>query len=857
MFERFTDLSKNVVRLAREESAKLKHDEIGSEHLLLGLTLEEEGLASSALDALGITSESVRDAILEINPVGNSDLEARPFTDRAKQALEQAFRISLSMNHKFIATEHILMGLIAEDDGTAVAILYMHQTTPDQIRQAIEGLLETDQEIEAKAPIGGRESGESTLADHAENLTQKARDGEVEPIIGREKEIERLIHVLSRKTKNNPMLLGDPGVGKTAIVEGLSQAIINGEVPPDMLNKEIWSLDLASLIAGTRYRGEFEERFKNILKEIKAKGNVILFIDEIHSLVGAGAAEGAIDAASMLKPPLARGQIRTIGATTTKEFRKHFENDAALERRFQQIKVSEPTIPETVMILTGVAKSYEDHHGVIIRQEAAEAAAELSKRYITDRFLPDKAIDLIDEAAAKIRIEALKENPLVEEIDEKINDIRLEIEKALSDQDFKNAHGLRDEQKNLSRERQEILDRADRDWDLDSLSDEERAEIEEMRQLADDFRRRPKPKVEADDIAEIVSTWTGVPVFKLSKNEGKKLVEMEETIAKRMIGQKAAVSAVSRAIRRSRSGIKDPDRPVGSFIFLGPSGVGKTELAKTLADFLFQDPKAMIRLDMSEYGERHSIARLIGSPPGYIGHDDGGQLTEAVRTRPYSVVLLDEIEKAHPDVYNILLQILEDGQLTDGKGHTVDFKNTIIIMTSNLGAKEIAIEKPIGFSWGPEEKEFSDSGNEQSHLDMKSKVMNDLKKSFRPELINRIDEIIVFHRLSREEVGKIIDLMLQSLRERLAEKSITLTLTDPAKQFILDQGYDKTMGARPLRRAIQKYIEDPLSEIILDQGDKDEVRIAIADVKNDSMKIEIVKDSKSGSKKTRGSSVDA
>jgi ATP-dependent Clp protease ATP-binding subunit ClpC len=858
MFERFTDLSKNVVRLAREESDQLNHEEIGSEHLLLGLALEKEGLASSALEALGADADSIRDAILEINPPGEVDIEARPFTDRAKQSLEQAFRISLSMNHKFIATEHILLGLVAEDDGTAVAVLYMHEISPDKIRSAIEGLLEPGPE-EEPAPIGGREGSESTLADHAENLTIKARRGQLETIIGRESEIERLIQILSRKTKNNPMLLGDPGVGKTAIVEGLAQAIVDSEVPPDMLDKEIWSLDLASLVAGTRYRGEFEERFKTIIKEIKQRGNVILFIDEIHSLVGAGAAEGAIDAASMLKPPLARGQIRTIGATTTKEFRKHFENDAALERRFQQVKVKEPTVAETVMILTGIAKSYEDHHGVIIREEAARAAAEMSKRYISDRFLPDKAIDLIDEAAARIRISSLKENPLAKEINDEINALRRNIEKALADEDFDQAHSLREKQKELTKQRQDLLDKADpnkyTDEELVEMSDEERKEVEKLQKIAKEFERRPKPKVGATEIAEVVSLWTGVPVFKLSAAEGKKLVNMEKDVAKRMIGQTAAVEAISKAIKRSRAGIQDPNRPVGSFIFLGPTGVGKTELAKTLTEYLFGNQNDMIRIDMSEYRERHSVSRLIGSPPGYIGHDDGGQLTEAVRNKPYSLILLDEIEKAHGDVYNILLQILEDGRLTDGKGNVVDFRNTIIIMTSNLGAREIAQSNKIGFSWGPEEKELSAKSNKNDHTEMKTKIMADLKKSFRPELINRIDEIIVFHKLSKDEVLSIVDLMIQALRERLAEKSIQIDLTDKAKEFLVNEGYDQTMGARPLRRAIQKNIEDPLSEVILNQ-DEFSGKIAIIDSNGEEITIEMIDDLESGLENLGKSSVE-
>lgn len=851
MFDKFTERSVVVVQRAQEEARKtFQHESIGTEHLLLGLIREEEGLAAQVLDALGLNRKNVTDSILEMRPKENVREGQIPFTKRAKQALEQSLRESLNLGQPYIGTEHLLLGLTAEQDGSAVEILHNYGVSTEQVRSEVLRLLEVPgQDDLAKTGGGEKDKKNSTLADHAENLTQMARDKELEPIIGRETELERMIQILARKTKNNPMLLGDPGVGKTAIVEGFAQAIVDGEVPHDMVAKEVWSLDLASLVAGTRYRGEFEERFKNILKEIKEAGNIILFIDEIHTLVGAGAAEGAIDAASMLKPPLARGQLRTIGATTTKEFRKHFETDQALERRFQQVEIKEPSVAETVMILTGVAKSYEEHHGVIIRQEAAEAAADLAERYITDRFLPDKAIDLIDEASARIRIQSLKENPLIKELDEEITASRKKLEAAIADQDFETAHAVRDSQKELSRQRRELLDKADpkktlSDEDIEMMTAEERKEIEEMKKASVEFERRPKPKVEAEQIAEVVSMWTGIPVFKLTEAEGQKLTNMEDALHKRVIGQKAAVAAVSKAIRRSRAGIKDPKRPVGSFIFLGPTGVGKTELAKTLTEFLFNDDTKMTRIDMSEYRERHSTARLIGSPPGYIGHEEGGQLTEAVRTHPYSVILLDEIEKAHKAVYDILLQIIEDGHLTDGKGRTVDFKNTIIIMTSNIGSQEISQTKKLGFDTGTiKETNFTDSSDNAAHNEMKKKIMHDLKQTFRPEMINRMDEIVVFHKLAEEEILKIVDLMLNSLRKRLVDKHIQLTLTDKAKVWLSKKGYDANMGARPLRRAIQQEIEDPLADMILDDPSESK-RIAVVDVAKDgqSLKMEFVND---------------
>lgn len=854
MFEKFTPSTREVVAHAKDASKELGHDTIGTEHLLIGLIREGNGLAAVALQSLNVDESAVKDKLAQIRPaeIDNSDVN-KPFTKRAKQTLELSLRESLELRQKVIATEHVLLGLTRETDGRAVQVLHSLGLNNDQIHTAVKKLIETPEQQE-KVSAGKDKKSEAVLSDHAENLTEKARQGGMEPIIGREREIKRIIQILSRKTKNNPMLLGDPGVGKTAIVEGLAQAIVDGEVPHDMASKEVWSLDLASLVAGTRYRGEFEERFKGILKEIKESGNIILFIDEIHSLVGAGAAEGAIDAASMLKPPLARGELATIGATTTKEFRKYFETDAALERRFQQVDVNEPTVPETVMILTGVAKSYEDHHGVIIRQEAAEAAADLSHRYIADRFLPDKAIDLIDEASARIRIDSMMRSPLVKEIDEQLTEVRKKTEEAIKSQDFDTAHALRDEQRALSRERRVLLDKTDpnaiTDEDLAAMSEDERKEIAEIRRVHEEFKRQPKPKVDAEMIAEVVSQWTGIPVFKLTAAESGKLLNMEDDLHKRVIGQRAAIQKVSKAIRRSRAGIKDPKRPAGSFIFLGPSGVGKTELAKTLTEFLFNDENHMVRIDMSEYMEKHSVSRLIGSPPGYIGHDEGGQLTEAVRGKPYSVILMDEIEKAHPDVTNILLQILEDGVLTDGKGRTVDFKNAIIIMTSNIGAKDIAQTKSIGFDTAEKSDEFSDSANDAEHQRMKKTIQGSLNKHFRPELLNRIDEIIVFHRLSKEEIVQIVDTMLQGLRGRLAEHNITLMITDEAKELLADKGYDKRMGARPLRRAIQEYIEDPLADKILESVDEEDGQrkmalISVSDSGN-SLEMEIVDDVDSG-----------
>jgi ATP-dependent Clp protease ATP-binding subunit ClpC len=701
--------------------------------------------------------------------------------------LELALREALSLGHNYIGTEHILLGLVRENEGVAARILLDFDADAEKIRNEIIRMLSGPGRRQGGASGGGtgEKSKSSKLLDQfGRNLTKQSQEGKLDPVVGRQTEIERLMQILSRRTKNNPVLIGEPGVGKTAVVEGLASRIASNQVPELLKGKQIYTLDLAALVAGSKYRGEFEERLKKVMKEIMQRGDIILFIDELHNLVGAGAAEGAIDAASILKPALARGELQTIGATTLDEYRKYLERDAALERRFQQVRVEEPSVDDTVQILRGLRDRYEAHHRVKITDEALRASAELADRYIQDRHLPDKAIDLIDEAASRIRIRSMSAPPRYRELEEEIERVRKEKEDAIEAQEFEKAASLRDKERKLTQKKREL----EEDWRNSEEGDEQ-------------------PEVGEEEIADIVSMWTGIPVFKLTEAESARLVRMEEELHKRVIGQEEAIVAVSRSIRRARAGIKDPKRPTGSFIFLGPSGVGKTELARTLAEFLFGDEDAMIQVDMSEYMEKHSVSRLVGSPPGYIGYDEGGQLTEAVRRKPYSVLLLDEIEKAHPDVFNILLQILEEGKLTDAQGRRVDFRNTIVIMTSNIGAGQISKNQGFGFSVG-------DEGG-LSYEEMKSRVMGELKKVFRPELLNRIDEIIVFHKLTKEEITQIIDLILRRLREQMATHSVTIELTDEAKELLVDKGYDPAMGARPLRRAIQRYIEDPLADYVL------------------------------------------
>jgi ATP-dependent Clp protease ATP-binding subunit ClpC len=793
LFERFTDRARRVVVLAQEEARLLNHNYIGTEHILLGLLNEGEGIAAKALESLGISLSGVREQVVEIIGQGQQAPTGHiPFTPRAKKVLELSLREALQLGHNYIGTEHILLGLIREGEGVAAQVLQKLGAELQRVRQTVIQLLSSPTSTESEEPSSGGASGSareaasgsqgSTVLDQfGRNLTQAARERKLDPVIGRTKEIERVMQVLSRRTKNNPVLIGEPGVGKTAIVEGLAQKIISGEVPETLTNKKLYTLDLGALVAGSRYRGDFEERLKKVLKEIKTRGDVIIFIDEIHTLVGAGAAEGAIDAASILKPMLARGELQTIGATTLEEYRKYLEKDSALERRFQPVQVAEPSIADTIQILLGLKDRYESHHSVRFTDQAIVSAANLADRYISDRFLPDKAIDLIDEAGSRMRISRSGNNPEFVEIDRKLVEIRQQKQDAIQAQQYERAAQFRDSEKGLTSERAQV----------------ERRLVEEGGEAT--------WVIDEEEIAQVLAQWTGIPVHRLTEEETARLVRMEEELHERIIGQHDAIVAVSKAIRRTRAGLKDPKRPSGSFIFLGPSGVGKTETAKALAAFLFGDEDALIQLDMSEYMEKHTVSRLVGSPPGYVGYDEGGQLTEAVRRKPFSVVLFDEIEKAHPDVFNTLLQILEDGRLTDAQGRTVDFKNTVIIMTSNLGTRDLR-KKSIG---------FRQEDDRETYDKMREKVHEELKKHFRPEFLNRIDEVIVFHELLLDEVKQIVDLMLVRIRKQLATRGLDLVLTDDAKGFLGSKGYDPELGARPLRRALQRMLEDPLSERML------------------------------------------
>jgi ATP-dependent Clp protease ATP-binding subunit ClpC len=786
MFERFTDRARRVVVLAQEEARMLNHNYIGTEHILLGLIHEGEGVAAKSLESLDIKLEQVRSQVEEIIGPGQQAPSGHiPFTPRAKKVLELSLREALQLGHNYIGTEHILLGLIREGEGVAAQVLVKLGADLNRVRQQVIQLLSGYQgkEPAQAGPAEGTPSTSLVLDQFGRNLTQAAREGSLDPVIGREKEIERVMQVLSRRTKNNPVLIGEPGVGKTAVVEGLAQNIVRGEVPETLKDKQIYSLDLGALVAGSRYRGDFEERLKKVLKEIRTRGDIVLFIDEIHTLVGAGAAEGAIDAASILKPMLARGELQTIGATTLDEYRKHIEKDAALERRFQPIQVAEPTLAHSIEILKGLRDRYESHHKVTITDAALVSAATLADRYINDRFLPDKAIDLIDEAGSKLRIKRMTAPPDLREFDDKIAKVRKEKESAIDSQDFEKAASLRDDEKQLIAARLE----REREWkagDLDVV-----AEVDE------------------ELIAEVLAVATGIPIIKLTEEESQRLLQMESNLHKRVIGQEDAITALSKAIRRTRAGLKDPKRPGGSFIFAGPSGVGKTELSKALAEFLFGDESSLIQLDMSEYSEKHTVSRLFGSPPGYVGYEEGGQLTEKVRRRPFSVVLFDEVEKAHPDIFNSLLQILEDGRLTDAQGRMVDFKNTVIIMTTNLGSRDIMKGASLGFANVNDDK--------SSYERMKLKVNEELKQHFRPEFLNRIDDIVVFHQLSETEIVSIVDLMLAKLDDRLKDKDMGLELTPAAKSLLAKKGYDPLLGARPLRRTVQREIEDVLSERIL------------------------------------------
>ena len=788
MFERFSDRARRVVVLAQDEAKALNHNYIGTEHLLLGLVSEGEGVAAKALTSLGISLEAVRAQVEEIIGRGTTTPTGHiPFTPRAKKVLELSLREALQMNHSYIGTEHLLLGLIREGEGVAAQVLIRLGADLNTVRNTVLQLLQGDdgkQAATAGAPEAGPSQSPATVLDQfGRNLTQQAREGKLDPVIGREKEIERVMVVLSRRTKNNPVLIGEPGVGKSACVEGLAQAIVRGDVPETLRDKQIYSLDLGSMVAGSRYRGDFEERMKKVLKEINNRGDIILFIDEIHNLFGAGAAEGAIDAASILKPMLARGELQTVGATTLDEYRKYIEKDAALERRFQPIQVAEPSIPLAIEILKGLRDRYENHHKITITDEAITAAANLAARYVQDRYLPDKAIDLIDEAGARMRIRRMTAPPDLREFDDRLAEVRTEKEAAIDAQDFERAAALRDDEKKLSAERE--------------------AKEEEWKQ----GDSAVPAVVGEEEIAEVLSGATGIPVFKLTEEESQRLLHMEDEIGKRYVGQEDAVKALARSIRRTRAGLKDPKRPAGSFIFAGPSGVGKTELTKALTEFLFGDEDALITLDMSEYSEKHTASRMFGSPPGFVGYEEGGQLTEKVRRKPFSVILFDEIEKAHPDIFNSLLQILDEGRLTDAQGRVVDFKNTVIVMTTNLGSRDISKTVNLGFSRADDEV--------ASYEKMKSKVSEELKSHFRPEFLNRLDEIIVFHQLGQDDILRIVDLMIGQLEGRLADRSIGIEVTSAAKKLLAKRGFDPLLGARPLRRAIQRDVEDPLAERIL------------------------------------------
>ncbi len=787
MFERFTDRARRVLVLAQEEARLLNHSFIGTEHILLGLIHEGEGVAAKALESMGVSLEAVREKVEEtIGLAGSAPTGSPPFTPRAKKVLELSLREALQLGHSYIGTEHMLLGLVREGEGVAAQVLQSLGADLPRVRQQVIQLLSGYQ---GKEPVGagvaGGQSesptGSPVLDQFGRNLTALARDHKLDPVVGREKEIERVMQVLSRRTKNNPVLIGEPGVGKTAIVEGLAQKIVGNDVPETLTGKQLYTLDLGALVAGSRYRGDFEERLKKVLKEIRTRGDIVLFIDELHTLVGAGAAEGAIDAASILKPMLARGELQTIGATTIDEYRKHLEKDAALERRFQPIKVEQPNVALTIEILKGLRDRYESHHAVTITDQALVAAANLADRYLADRYLPDKAIDLIDEAGSRLRIRRMTTPPAYKKLEEEITRLRADKETAIEKQAF-------DQAKKLAEQEKDRLDKKE------AMEAEWRADGTDLFDVVDE-----------EVIAEVLANWTGIPVYRLTEEETAKLLRMEDELHKRVIGQEPAIAALARSIRRTRAGLKDPKRPSGSFIFLGPTGVGKTELAKTLAEFLFDDEDALIQLDMSEYMEKHTVSRLVGSPPGYVGYEEGGQLTEAVRRKPFSVVLFDEVEKAHTDVFNTLLQILEDGRLTDAQGRSVDFKNTVLIMTSNLGTADLR-KSTVG---------FAKTSEAVTYERMKAKVNEALKAHFRPEFLNRIDEVVVFHELSKQEVVEIVDLMIQRVTTQLELQGLSLVLTDPAKQLLAEKGYDPQLGARPLRRAIQQMIEDPLSERIL------------------------------------------
>ncbi|MCP2240180.1 ATP-dependent Clp protease ATP-binding subunit [Thermoanaerobacterium thermosaccharolyticum] len=808
MFGRFSEKAQKVLYQAQEEARSLYHNYVGTEHILLGLIKEEDGIASRVLKNLGVTYDDIRAKVETLIGMGNVPGDVVGYTPRAKRVLELSFAEARRFNTNYIGTEHILLGLIREGEGVAVRILMELGVDFNRVREEIVKMVSEEPSGAANKAQRAKNTNTPNLNQFGRDLTELAREGKLDPVIGREKEIERVIQILSRRTKNNPCLIGEPGVGKTAIAEGLAEAIESGTIPEILKGKRVVTLDMASMVAGTKYRGEFEDRLKNVLNEVIKAGNVILFIDELHTIIGAGAAEGAIDASNILKPALARGEIQVIGATTIDEYRKYIEKDPALERRFQPIMVEEPSVEETIEILKGLRDKYEAHHRVKITDEAIEAAAKLSHRYITDRYLPDKAIDLIDEAASRVRLKTVTAPPEIKELEDKLNMLNKDKEEAIRTQEYEKAAKIRDEEQKIK----EQLENLKSKWQQNSLVKDK--------------------SVGAEEISQIVSLWTGIPTQKLAQEESERLLHLEEILHKRVIGQNEAVDAVARAIRRARVGLKDPRRPIGSFIFLGPTGVGKTELSKALAEAMFGDESAIVRIDMSEYMEKFSVSRLIGSPPGYVGYEEGGELTEKIRRKPYSVILFDEIEKAHPDVFNILLQILDDGRLTDSKGRTVDFKNTLIIMTSNVGAQLIKKQTTLGFM--PEGEE-----NKASYEKMKENILDELKKSFRPEFLNRIDDIIVFRQLTQDDIRKITDLMIADLNKRLKDNNISLEFTDDAKEELLKEGYDVTYGARPLRRAIQKVVESELSELMLKGEVKsgDKILVKLKDGKFDFTKV--------------------
>lgn len=806
MFGRFTERAQKVLALSQEEAIRIGHNNIGTEHILLGLVREGEGIAAKALVALGLSPEKIQKEVEALIGRGTEVTQTVHYTPRAKKVIELSMDEARKLGHSYVGTEHILLGLIREGEGVAARVLNNLGVSLNKARQQVLQLLGSNEATPGSQSGTTSHANTPTLDSLARDLTAIAREGRLDPVIGRSKEIQRVIEVLSRRTKNNPVLIGEPGVGKTAIAEGLAQQIIQNEVPETLRDKRVMTLDMGTVVAGTKYRGEFEDRLKKVMDEIRQAGNIILFIDELHTLIGAGGAEGAIDASNILKPSLARGELQCIGATTIDEYRKYIEKDAALERRFQPIQVDEPSAEESIQILKGLRDRYEAHHRVSITDESIDAAVKLSDRYITDRFLPDKAIDLIDEAASKVRLRSYTAPPNLKECEQKLEEVRKEKDAAVQSQEFEKAASLRDTEQRL------------------------REQLEDTKQQWKEKQGKENSEVTVEDIASVVSTWTRIPVSKLAQTETDKLLNLENVLHDRLIGQDEAVVAVAKAVRRARAGLKDPKRPIGSFIFLGPTGVGKTELARALAESMFGDEDAMIRIDMSEYMEKHSTSRLVGSPPGYVGYDEGGQLTEKVRRKPYSVVLLDEVEKAHPDVFNILLQVLEDGRLTDSKGRTVDFRNTIVIMTSNVGAATLKQTQHLGFNVQDESREFND---------MKEKVMKELKQAFRPEFLNRIDEIIVFHPLEKKHIRQIVTLMAHQLQNRLNEQEIELELTDTALDLVADKGFDAEYGARPLRRAIQKHIEDRLSEELL-KGTIEKGQKVVLDVEGESFVIRSV-----------------